>query len=145
MNFIDSLSTSASGLSAQRLRMNLISNNLANINTTRTEEGGPYQRKDAVFAAQPMDSQFGEVLRQRLSPGLTEVSVSSIHNDNRPPILKYDPEHPDADERGYVGMPNINVVEEMVNMISASRSYEANVTAIGSTKEMVNQALEIGR
>lgn len=145
MNFIDSLSTSASGLSAQRLRMNLISNNLANINTTKTEEGGPYQRKDAVFAAEPLNSEFGNALSRQLSSGLTEVKVASIQTDNRPPILKYDPQHPDADEDGYVGMPNINIVEEMVNMISASRSYEANVTALGTTKEMVNQALEIGR
>jgi flagellar basal-body rod protein FlgC len=145
MNFLDSLSTSASGLSAQRLRMNLISNNLANINTTKTEEGGPYQRKDAVFSAEPMNSEFGAALSRQLSSGLTEVKVASIQTDNRPPILKYDPEHPDANEEGYVGMPNINIVEEMVNMISASRSYEANVTAIGTTKEMVNQALDIGR
>lgn len=145
MNFLDALSTSASGLSAQRLRMNLISSNLANINTTKTEEGGPYQRKDAVFAAESKTDDFGSHLSRSLSPGLTEVRVASVFNDNRPPIMKYDPEHPDADEEGYVGMPNINIVEEMVNMISASRSYEANVTAIGSTKEMVNQALEIGR
>jgi flagellar basal-body rod protein FlgC len=145
MNFLDTLSTSASGLSAQRLRMNLISNNLANINTTKTEDGGPYKRKDAVFAAKPIASDFNQTLSQKLSPGQAEVQVVSIHDDNRPPLLKYDPHHPDADEEGYVSMPNIKVVEEMVNMISASRSYEANVTAIKSTKEMVNQALEIGR
>ena len=145
MNFLDALSTSGSGLSAQRLRMNLISNNLANINTTKTASGGPYQRKDAVFEAVPKDGDFGSLLESRLSSGSTEVQVSEIRTDHREPITKYDPQHPDADESGYVKMPNINVVEEMVNMISASRSYEANVTAIGSVKEMINNALEIGR
>ena len=145
MNFIDALSTSASGLSAQRLRMNLISSNLANINTTKTEAGGPYRRKDAVFAAQPQEDSFGRALSQQLESGVNTVRVDSIRTDNRPPIQKYDPENPDADEQGYVDLPNINVVEEMVNMISATRSYEANVTAVKSTKEMANQALEIGR
>jgi flagellar basal-body rod protein FlgC len=145
MNFLDSIKVSASGLSAQRLRMNLISNNLANINTTRTEEGGPFKRKDAVFQAMPQENSFANTLSERMQPELTEVQVAGIVNDGRAPILKYDPDHPDADAKGYVALPNINIVEEMVNMISASRSYEANVTAVKATKEMASQALDIGR
>lgn len=145
MNFFDSLNTSASGLSAQRLRMNLISSNLANVNTPQTKDGQIYQRKDAVFAAQSSGASFGQTLAERLSSGLKGVEVVGIRDDNRPPILKLDPTHPDANEKGFVALPNINVVEEMVNMISATRSYEANVTAVKTTKEMVSQALEIGR
>jgi flagellar basal-body rod protein FlgC len=144
MNFLESLRTSATGLSAQRLRMNLISSNLANVNTTKTQDGKAYQRKDAVFAAeQPTD--FYSTLSQRIQQGAGGVQVVDIREDSRPPILKYDPNHPDADAKGFVALPNINVVEEMVNMISATRSYEANVTAIKVTKEMATEALEIGR
>jgi len=145
MGLFDALNTSASGLSAQRLRMNLISANLANVNTTRTESGGPYQRKEPVFAAQPENGSFQHVLNSELSADLTSVQVVDIVPDNRPPILKYDPDHPDADDKGYVAMPNIQVVEEMVNMMSASRSYEANVSAIKTIKDMVLKAMEIGR
>jgi flagellar basal-body rod protein FlgC len=144
MNFLESLRTSATGLSAQRLRMNLISSNLANVNTTKTQDGKAYQRKDAVFAAeQPTD--FYSTLSQRIQQGAGGVQVVDIREDSRPPILKYDPNHPDADAKGFVALPNINAVEEMVNMISATRSYEANVTAIKVTKEMATEALEIGR
>lgn len=145
MSLLDALRTSASGLSAQRMRMNLISNNLANIETTKTPEGGPYRRKDAVFESNPQYSDFNDVLSSRLGPDRIEVQVTQIRDDNRPPIQKYDPGHPDADEEGYLYMPNINMVEEMVNMMSATRSYEANVTAIRSTKEMASSAIEIGR
>ena len=133
MNFLDALQTSSSGLSAQRLRMNLISKNLANVNTTRTAEGGPYRRLEAVFATRQGEDSFHSQLR------------AQIVEDNRPPGVKYDPQHPDADEQGYVRVPNINMIEEMVNMISASRSYEANVSAIRATRELANKALEIGR
>ena len=145
MSFLDAIQTSASGLTAQRLRMNLISSNLANVNTTRTREGGPYQRKDAVFEAAPQTSEFAAALNDRLEEADVGVQVTEIRNDNRPPILKYDPAHPDADADGYVSMPNINVVEEMVNMMSATRSYEANVTALRATKEMAADAMDIGR
>jgi len=145
MGLFDALATSASGLSAQRLRMNLISANLANINTTRTESGGPYQRQEPVFAAEQESMSFRSVLNSELSAGLSPVKVVDIVPDNRPPILKYDPDHPDADDRGYVAMPNIQIVEEMVNMMAASRSYEANVTAIKTIKNMVMKAMEIGR
>jgi flagellar basal-body rod protein FlgC len=145
MNFFDSLQTSASGLTAQRLRMNLVSSNLANTNTTRTAQGGPYLRKEPVFASKPVQTAFGEMLNAELGAGLTEVSVVDVINDSRKPILKFDPQHPDADAQGFVSMPNINVMEEMVNMMTASRSYEANITAISTSKNMVLKALEIGR
>jgi flagellar basal-body rod protein FlgC len=145
MNFFDSMQTSASGLSAQRLRMNLTSNNLANTNTTRTEQGGPYQRKEPVFAATPARNAFGEMLNEELGGGSTEVNVVDVVNDAREPLMKYDPLHPDANSLGFVSMPNINMMEEMVNMMTASRSYEANVTAISTSKNMVLKALEIGR
>ena len=145
MNFLDALKTSATGLSAQRLRMNLISSNLANVNTPQTKEGHAYHRKDAVFAAETGNSGFGRALEQRLHPGVSGVQVVAIRDDNRPPVLKYDPHHPDANAEGYISLPNINVVEEMVNMISATRSYEANVTAVEATKDMASDALDIGR
>ncbi len=146
MGFLDILKTSAAGLSAQRLRMKLIASNMANANTTRTAEGGPYRRKDPVFAAVPREDNFKKILNgQTAGSDLTEVKVIAIRQDTRPPILKYDPGHPDANPQGYVAMPNINVIEEMVNMISATRSYEANVTAVRATKEMAMDALDIGR
>ena len=145
MNFFDSMQTSASGLTAQRLRMNLASSNLANTETTRTEQGGPYQRKEPIFASTPIQGAFGEVLKAELSNKPSEVNVVGVINDSRKPLLKYDPLHPDADPQGFVSMPNINVMEEMVNMMTASRSYEANITAISTSKNMVQKALEIGR
>ncbi len=145
MDFFDALNVSSSGLSAQRLRMNLISANLANISTTRTEAGGPYRRKDPVFAAQAPVASFQDVLRKQQKEFLKEVAVVGIVEDARPPIMRYDPSHPDADNKGYVAMPNINLMEEMVNMISATRSYEAGVTAIQSAKDMALKALEIGQ
>ncbi len=144
MNFFDSLAASSAGLSAQRLRMNLISGNLANVNTTRTHQGGPYQRKEAVFAAQPVDRSFERILANRQKHRLSSVKVTRVVEDRSPAIMKYDPRHPDANEKGYVAMPNISLMEEMVNMISASRSYEANVTAMQIAKDMALKALEIG-
>ena len=145
MDFFDALHVSSSGLSAQRLRMNLISANLANMNTTRTKAGGPYRRKDPVFAAQAPAGSFREMLRHRQKEMLTNVAVIGIVEDSRSPVRKYDPQHPEADENGYVSLPNINVMEEMVNMISATRSYEANVSAIKAAKNMALKALEIGQ
>lgn len=145
MDFLNALSTSGSGLSAQRLRMNLISQNLANINTTHTAEGGPYRRKDVVFAASPMREEFLDVLNGEMVMKPSTVQVMGIVEDPRNPRLVYDPEHPDANEEGYVAMPNVNLMEEMVNMLSATRSYEANVTATKATKDMALKALEIGQ
>lgn len=145
MNFLDTLNISASALTAQRTRMNIISANLANINTTRTAEGGPYRRKDVVFAARPPAPSFQNELEMTLSETSGMVAVSGIIEDPRPPLQKYAPEHPDADASGYIRTPNIKLVEEMVNMIAASRSYEASLTAVDATKKMSLKALEIGR
>jgi flagellar basal-body rod protein FlgC len=145
MDFFDAIHTSSSGLSAQRLRMNLISGNLANVNTTRTREGGPYRRKEAIFAARPLEKSFQKILSDSQNKQLSMVQVDRIIEDSNPPVMKYDPQHPDADEKGYVAMPNINVMEEMVNMISATRGYEANVTALKAAKDMASTALEIGK
>ena len=145
MDFFDALNTSSAALSAQRLRMNLISGNLANVNTTRTSQGGPYRRKEAVFAAQPLNQSFKRILADRQNNNISTVKVARVVEDRNPPVLKYDPQHPDADEKGYVAMPNINLMEEMVNMISATRGYEANVTALKAAKDMALKALEIGR
>ncbi len=145
MDFFNAISASSSGLSAQRLRMNLISGNLANVNTTRTSMGGPFRRKEAIFTAQPMESSFQKILNNRLHKRLAMVKVDRVIEDASPPVMKYDPQHPDADEKGYVAMPNINVMEEMVNMISATRGYEANVSALKAAKDMASIALEIGK
>jgi flagellar basal-body rod protein FlgC len=123
--------------------MNLISSNLANVNTTRTENGEPYKKKDAVFEA-VKDVDFEDVLNDQLDTAVNGVKVASIVEDEKPFVEKYDPGHPDADENGYIRLPNVNVVEEMVNMISASRSFEANATAVGATKDMAAAALKIG-
>ena len=145
MDFFDAMNISSTALSAQRLRMNLISGNLANANTTRTQQGGPYRRKEAVFAAQPANQSFKRILADRQNNKLLTVKVASVIEDRNPPVMKYDPQHPDANEKGYVAMPNINLMEEMVNMISATRGYEANVTALQAAKNMALKALEIGR
>jgi len=145
MDFFDAIHASSSGLSAQRLRMNLISGNLANVSTTRTREGGPYRRKEAIFAARPLEESFRKILADRQRQQLSIVEVDRVIEDSNLPVMKYDPQHPDADEKGYVAMPNINVMEEMVNMISATRGYEANVTALKAAKDMASTALGIGK
>jgi len=142
MDFTDAIKTSASGLGAQRVRMSLISSNLANVATTSTSGGGPYKRRDVILEAQPVS--FKQMVQRELEGSISHVKIKSIVEDERPSETKYDPSHPDADAAGFVTMPNVNVMEEMVNMISATRSYEANVTAIKSAKEMALKALEIG-
>jgi len=145
MNFIDALHISASGLTSQRLRMNVVSSNIANSHTTRTPEGGPYKRKDVVFSSHPVRNSFQDMMNSQISDKLSEVRVVDIIDDPGPPVLKYDPQHPDADAKGFVRLPNINMIKEMVNMMSATRSYEANVTAVKATKNMAQKALEIGK
>ncbi|MFZ7125673.1 MAG: flagellar basal body rod protein FlgC [Desulfobacterales bacterium] len=145
MDFFDALKTSASGLTAQRIRMNLISGNLANANTTRTADGGPYRRKDLVVAAAAEGRSFADVLRAQQEGGPVSVKPLAVVEDQRPPIRKYEPGHPDADDDGYVLLPNVNVTEEMVNLVSASRSYEANIAAVKAAKSMAQRALEIGK
>jgi flagellar basal-body rod protein FlgC len=136
------LEVAASGLSAERTRMNTIASNLANAKTTRTAEGGPYKRLDPVFQAVPLE-RTGVV--NPLGNAVSTVHVSKVQQDTRDPMLVYEPGHPDADAGGYVRYPNVNVVEEMVNMITASRAYEAGITSIESIKAMARSALAIGR
>ena len=145
-DFMSGFRVSSSGMTAQRMRMNTISSNIANINTTRTPEGGPYRRKDVVFEAMPDARNFGEIMGVN-SPraDVQRVQVTDILSDTKAPLLKYEPESPDANEDGYVAYPNINLMEEMTNMIQATRAYEANVSSLQSAKDMALSSLEIGR
>ncbi|MCB0411964.1 MAG: flagellar basal body rod protein FlgC [Bdellovibrionales bacterium] len=145
MDFSTGMRVSSSGLAAQRLRMNTISSNIANVNTTRTPEGGPYRRKDVVFEAIPEARNFGEILTTQPDRNIQRVQVTDINIDRGAPQMKYEPDHPDANEEGYVAYPNINLMEEMTNMIQATRAYEANVSAMQASKDMALGALEIGR
>ncbi len=146
MNFLTAMGASSSGMAAQRFRMNIISANLANAETTRTPEGGPYRRRDVIFGALPAPRTFEQELRSQVQPEEPlHAKVLGVAVDERPPILKYDPAHPDSNEEGYVAMPNIDPTEEMVDLMLASRSYEANVAAFNATKNMALRALEIGR
>jgi flagellar basal-body rod protein FlgC len=145
MSFFKSMNISSSGLAAQRLRMNVLSSNLANAQTTKTDEGGPYRRRDVVFSAVELGTPFEDFLDDTMNTQLTKVKVVDIHKDNKDPRMVFDPSHPEADEKGYVQMPNIQVMTEMVNMIAATRAYEANVTAFNEAKQMAVKSLEIGR
>jgi flagellar basal-body rod protein FlgC len=146
MAFLDAINISASGLTAEKLRMDVISRNIANVNTTRTADGTPYRRQVVVFQEDNKSMSFSDYLNAASKNILgSGVKVTGITEDKTPFKSVYDPGHPDADEQGYVKMPNVEVMTEMVNMISASRAYEANVTAINSTKSMAMKALEIGR
>jgi len=147
MGFFSSLDIGASGLTAQRVRMDTISQNIANVNTTRTADGTPYRRRDVVFEERTDSNSFSSVLSDATSKlnGGQGVRVAKIAEDSSEFKKVYDPGHPDADADGYVSMPNVDVVTEMVNMISSTRSYEANVTSINATKSMALKALEIGK
>ena len=139
---MDAMMISASALAAERTRMNLIAGNLANANSTRTPEGGPYKRKDAVFAAMLMENT--SILDKKSQPDAKGVEVMKIVEDQNPPRLQYDPGHPDAGPDGYVAYPNVNVVEEMADMMTATRTYEANVTASKASMDMQMKSLLIG-
>lgn len=145
MDYSTGLRISASGLAAQRMRMNTISSNIANINTTRTPEGGPYRRKDVVFEAMTDTRNFGEMVTQPVDTNLQRVQVSDVISDMNAVDMRHEPDHPDANPEGYVAYPKINLMEEMANMIQATRGYEANVAAIQASKDMALGALEIGR
>lgn len=134
-----SFKISASALSANKIRMDVVSANLANINTTRTAAGGPYKRQDVVFKSESVSSFEGQ-LKSAMG-----VEVAKIEEDSGPPRLVHDPSHPDADENGNVAMPNINLMQEMVDMMLATRSFEANANAISASKTMFLKALDIGR
>ena len=149
MDMTDSVAVSVSALDAQRHRLNVIASNLANAQSTRTSTGGPYRRRDVVFQATqvavPFQRAFNQVATGTGRHALDGVKVARVIEDHKPGQTVYDPRHPDADKKGFVTMPNVNVMEEMVNMIGASRAYEANVQAINATRTMWNRALEIGR
>jgi flagellar basal-body rod protein FlgC len=146
MSLFTAISVSASGMDAQRTRAELITENLANAETTRTPDGGPYRRKDAVFAAAPAADSFADVMSSLSATGGPEgVAVSNVVTDDRDPDRRYMPGHPDADADGYVAFPRINPAEEMVDLMNASRSYQANVAAISSVKDMINRSLDLFR
>jgi flagellar basal-body rod protein FlgC len=146
MNLLSALDISASGLTAQRQRIEVISSNLANANTTRTAEGGPYRRRDLVFESGPVQHSFSNALNAEMQDQAEAgVEVVGIYQDSSPFIRRYDPAHPDADKEGYVLMPNVNPIEEMVNLVSATRSFEASTQAISAIKEIAQKSVEIGR
>ena len=145
MDFETSMKISASGLSAQRTWMNVIYANLANVNTTRTESGKPYERQTTIVEAVDADNHFDRVLDGVVQEELQAVRVAGIVPDGREFKQVYDPGHPDANDKGVVSMPNISAVEEMANMVMASRSYEANLAALNNAKHMALKALEIGK
>lgn len=142
LGVFSAMEVAASGLSAQRTRMNTIASNMANAQTTRTEEGGPYRRVDPVFEAVRTEKLTALTAAEQ---AVKQVRVSQITQDQRPGMLVYQPGHPDANPDGYVEFPNVNVVEEMVNMITASRAYEAGVSSIEAVKGMAQSALELGK
>lgn len=142
MDILNTFRISGSALQAQSTRLNTISSNLANVETTATPEGGPYKKKSVVFQSTPLS--FQEQL-DGIQEGMQGVAVTKIAEDTNAPRKVYNPAHPDAKEDGYVEMPNISVLEEMVDMMSATRSYQANVTSIKMAKRMAMKALEIGR
>ncbi len=156
MSFLNSMNISASALTAQKQRLDIIAENVSNIDTTRTEAGGPYRRKMVVFEDKAGDVSFkdsldnaiiqrdanGKIVRRDYSPG---VRVNDIVEDQSELKTEYNPEHPDADENGYVRLPNVNMLEETIDSLSATRSYQANVTVLNAIKLMAQKALEIGR
>jgi flagellar basal-body rod protein FlgC len=144
MSLFSALSVGASGMAAQRARAELLVENLANAETTRTPEGGPYRRKDVVFESASTASPFSSVFDAQLeSP--TGVAVSDVVTDTSDPERRYMPGHPDADQDGYVAFPHINPAEDMVDLLGSSRSYEANVAAIGAVKDMIQRSIDLFR
>lgn len=145
MSFMSGMNISSSGMTAQRLRLDIISQNIANVNTTRDAEGNVYRRKTVVFAEKDA-TPFGDILMKTAGTSGSGVKVTEISEDNESELRKvYDPSHPDANEEGYVTYPNINIVQEMTDMIDATRSYEANVTAFNATKNIAMKGLELGK
>lgn len=145
MDLMKSMDISASGMSANRKRMEAITSNIANINTTQTAEGGPYRRKQVVFTAEPSRDRFSDILEGSIDENANAVYATETQSTNDAPILKYEPTHPDANEDGHVAYPNINMAREMADMVNAQRVYEANANAMNITKRMSLKALEIGR
>lgn len=152
MALFNALTISATGMTAQQIRMDVLSENVANVKTTRTADGTPYRRRNVVFHEKQIGS-FAEIMKAATGGGGSAgsyigngVKVTEIVEDTKTPMaMVYDPSHPDADDNGYVTYPNVNEVTEMVDLIDATRAYEANITAFNATKSMALQALEIGR
>jgi len=160
-NFLNSFDISGYGLSAQRVRVNTISGNIANAQTTRTEEGGPYRRKEVVFRAIDFNDAYNRALGEstqsskyedpldegefgkKVNPAIMSVIVDKVVRDDSKPKMKFEPNHPDADANGYVAYPNINPVVEMADLVEATRSYQANVAAFQSAKDMANSAISL--
>ena len=148
MSFLSTLNISGSGMTAQRLRLDVAADNIANIETTRTEDGGPYRRKMVVLEAK--QPSFAQILAstaagQQVNPAGSGVRAAEVIDDETDLKPVYDPEHPDADENGYVQMPNIDLVKETADAMAASHAYQANITAFNTTRQMAQSALEIGR
>ncbi len=160
-NFLNSFDISGYGLSAQRVRVNVISSNIANAQTTRTDEGGPYKRKEVVFKAVNFNDYYNKAIDdetssvkyedpldegnfgKKVQPAVNSVVVDKIVRDDSKPLMKYEPNHPDADANGYVAYPNINPVVEMADLVEATRSYQANVAAFQNSKDMANSAISL--
>ena len=143
MSLFSALSVSASGMSAQRTRAELLVQNLANSETTRTAEGGPYRRKDAVFSSAPQTSEFSAVFQTELNGTGTGVEVSDIVEDTRDPERRYMPGHPDADKDGYVAFPRVNPAEDMVDLVGTAHGYAGNVAAMQAVKDMILRSIDL--
>ena len=145
MSLFSVMSVSASGMAAQRTRAELLVENLANSETTRTPEGGPYRRKDAVFESEPQTSPFSAVFQTEMQSGVNGVRVADVVEDTRDPDKRYLPGHPDADKDGYVAFPRIDPAADMVDLVGASRGYQANVAAVSAIKDMINRSIDLMR
>ena len=145
MSLFNSLSVSASGMTAQRQRAEVLVENIANADTTRTAGGGPYRRQDVVFEAQSVGQPFSSVYQAQLDDQPKGVAISEMVVDQSEPDRRYLPGHPDADKDGYVSFPKMNPAEDMVDLMGASRSYQANVSAISAVKDMINRSMDLFR
>jgi flagellar basal-body rod protein FlgC len=145
MSLFSVLSVSASGMAAQRTRAELLVQNLANSETTRTPEGGPYRRKDAVFESAPQTSPFSAVFQTQMGDGVSGVEVANVIEDDSEPEKRYLPGHPDADKDGYVAFPKVNPAEDMVDLLGAQRGYEGNVAAMTAIKDMIQNSIDLMR
>ncbi len=145
MSFLSSMNINASGLTAQKMRLDIASENIAHMDTTRTERGGPYRRKMVIFQSMEDNSfrsKFNRAINRNVTPG---VRVAAVVEDQRPFKTIYSPDHPDADAQGYVRLPNVDLIKETVDSMAATRAYDANITALNAVKLMASKALEIGR
>jgi len=143
MSLFSVLSVSASGMAAQRTRAELLVQNLANSETTRTPEGGPYRRRDALFESVPESSPFSAIFQTEMTDGVQGVEVADVIEDEREGEKRYQPGHPDADPDGYVTYPNVNPAEDMVDLLSAQRGYEGNVAAMSAVKDMLERSIDL--